>query len=134
MYKSGQGYWTRVMTGIAAGVLVCLGAVWLGGELRNQTYGGAIEPLYVAAIAAVVVVAVFGAVVYWLVGVKPSTVDFLIATEGEMKKVNWSTRREIFGSTWVVLALTAIITLFVFGFDQIFAFVFAWMKVLEVGI
>ena len=38
---------------------------------------------------------------------KPSqTVDFMIATEGEMKKVNWSTRREILGSTWVVIAVT----------------------------
>ena len=31
----------------------------------------------------------------------------MIATEGEMKKVNWSTRREILGSTWIVIGLTA---------------------------
>ena len=33
----------------------------------------------------------------------------MIATEGEMKKVNWSTRREIIGMTWVVIGLTVFI-------------------------
>ena len=34
----------------------------------------------------------------------------LIATDGEMKKVNWSTRKEIVGSTWVVVAATFLLT------------------------
>ncbi|HMN97099.1 MAG TPA: preprotein translocase subunit SecE [Phycisphaerales bacterium] len=133
MYKSGQGYWTRTMTSIAAGVLACFAGVWLGEELRGRTWG-AIEPIYVAATVGVIVVAICGAIIYWLVGVKPGSVDFLIATEAEMKKVNWSTRREIFGSTWVVIVLTALITVYVFAFDQVFAFVFTWMKVLDAGI
>ena len=36
---------------------------------------------------------------------KPSNVDFLIATDSEMKKVNWTTKGELFGSTRVVVVL-----------------------------
>ena len=80
---------------------------------------------------AVVVIAVFGLIGYWLVGRKASVVDFMIATEGEMKKVNWSSRREILGSTWVVIALTAFIALFCFAFDRVFQQIFTWIDVLE---
>ncbi len=84
IYKKGQGYWTRVMTAIGTGTLVLMGAVWLADNLKNVRIGS-LEPIYTQAIAVVVVFAVFGWVGYTLVGRKPKTVDFLIATEGEMK-------------------------------------------------
>ena len=34
---------------------------------------------------------------------KPANVDFLIATDSEMKKVNWTSRKELIGSTKVVI-------------------------------
>jgi preprotein translocase SecE subunit len=46
--------------------------------------------------------------------------EFLIATEGEMKKVNWSSRREVFGSTWVVIAISVMIATLLFVTDIIF--------------
>ena len=47
------------------------------------------------------IILLLGAVIiYVYVGVKRRPVDFLINTDNEMKKVNWSTRREIVGSTW----------------------------------
>ena len=46
----------------------------------------------------------------WLLN-KPSFVDFLIATESEMKKVSWSSRAELLGSTAVV-----IVTVFLMAF------------------
>ncbi len=53
-----------------------------------------------------------------------STSDFMIATEGEMKKVNWSTRREVIGSTKVVIMFTLFMAFFLFaadlGFQQLF--------------
>ena len=49
---------------------------------------------------------------FWVVNY-PHFADFLIATEGEMKKVAWSTKEELIGSTVVVLvtvfALAAVI-------------------------
>ncbi|MBL1217964.1 MAG: preprotein translocase subunit SecE [Planctomycetes bacterium] len=58
------------------------------------------------------------------------TVDFCIATEGEMKKVNWTTRREIFGSTWVVIVLALSTAMFLFLADLIFRELFTLLGVL----
>ncbi len=57
--------------------------------------------------------------VYLYVGAKPKPVDFLIATDGEMKKVNWGTRKLIIDSTRVVIAATFLIAAFIFVADTI---------------
>ena len=132
IYKKGQGYWTRVMTGIAAGLLILMGAAWLWSILEVIRIGQ-IEPTYTAAAGAVIFIAVLGSIVFYLIARKPKAVDFLIATEGEMKKVNWSSRREILGSTWVVIGLTVFIAILCFTFDRTFQFIFTLMKVLEVN-
>ncbi len=69
--------------------------------------------------------------VYYFVGVKRSTSEFLIATDGEMKKVNWSTRKEVIGSTWVVIVATFLIAALLFVIDQMFASFFRFINVLE---
>ena len=53
------------------------------------------------------VCAVFAAVIYWLSNV-PTIADFLIAAEGEIKKVSWSSRKEIVNSTLIVISVVAI--------------------------
>jgi preprotein translocase SecE subunit len=130
IYKKGQGYWTRLMSAIALGLVVAMGAVWLWKLLETVQIGN-IEPVLVQAAAVVVLLGVFGWLGYWLIGVKPPVVDFMVATEGEMKKVNWSTRREILGSTWVVIALTVFIAVFCFAFDRAFQLFFTGIDVLE---
>ena len=81
--------------------------------------------------AAVILIAVFGILGYWLIGRKPKTVDFLVATEGEMKKVNWSTRREVVGSTFIVIVISAFIAALCMVFDFVFAWFFTLIDVLE---
>ncbi|MDX2115449.1 MAG: preprotein translocase subunit SecE [Planctomycetota bacterium] len=54
---------------------------------------------------------------YRYVGLKHETVDFLIATDGEMKKVNWSTKKIIWDSTMVVVGATFLIAGLIFVFD-----------------
>jgi preprotein translocase subunit SecE len=130
IYKKGQGYWTRLMSAIALGTLVLMGVVWLWNLLQPVQIGD-IQTIYVQAAATVVVLAVFAWLGFYLLAVKPRVVDFMIATEGEMKKVHWSSRREILGSTWVVIALTFFIAVFCFGVDQFFAWVFTLIKVLD---
>ena len=130
IYKKGQGYWTRLMTAIALGLIVLLGVVWMWDLLATVRVGFA-QTVYVQAAAAVVVIAVSGWFGYYLIGLKPKVVDFMIATEGEMKKVNWSSRREILGSTWVVIGLTIFIAIFCFSFDFIFQNIMKWIDVLD---
>ena len=57
--------------------------------------------------------------IYTFVGRRPSSVDFLIATDEEMRKVNWSTRKTIINSTLVVISATFLIAGFIFVWDTI---------------
>ena len=79
----------------------------------------------------VIVIAVCGIVGFYLIGRKPKLVDFMIATEGEMRKVNWSTRREITGSTVLVILLTLFIAVFCKIADLAFSAFFQWIDVLQ---
>jgi preprotein translocase SecE subunit len=69
-----------------------------------------------------------GALMVWLVN-RPKNADFLIATEGEMKKVSWSNRKEVIGSTKVVIVTTFILAAILFLIDIVFAHLFQWMGV-----
>jgi preprotein translocase SecE subunit len=53
---------------------------------------------------------------------KPAFVDFLIATESEMKKVSWSSRAELIGSTIVVIVTVVLLAIVIWTFDTVFIF------------
>jgi preprotein translocase SecE subunit len=135
IYKKGQGYWTRLMSAIALGTLVLMGSVWVWDILNGVIISESLwdQPVYTQAVGAVLFAGFFGFLGYQFIGRKPKIVDFMIATEGEMKKVNWSSRREILGSTWVVIGLTIAIALLCFVFDQLFILLFRAVGVLETG-
>jgi preprotein translocase SecE subunit len=70
----------------------------------------------------------------WTCFVNQKASNFLIEVEIELRKVTWpamkpwfSSRTEVWASTYVVLAVTGILTLFVYVVDRIFGF--AWGKV-----
>ncbi len=127
LYKPGQGYWTRLVSGLGSGVLICLGAWWLWEQLAGLPGG-----IYTQAVGSVVPLVVLGLLVFWWVGIKPKTVDFLIATEAEMKKVNWPTRREVIGSTGIVIFfLIAIVGILLLA-DILFSIFFYEIGVLKI--
>jgi preprotein translocase SecE subunit len=130
VYKPGQGYYTRMGTVVGVALVSLLGIIWMWEWLKLIPIG-TMNPLYVAASGAILVGGAITAVTYYLVFLKPSSVDFLIATEGEMKKVNWSTRREIVGSTTAVIIVAVILALFCWGLELFFVWFFQLIKVLE---
>lgn len=219
IYKPGQGYWTRVMTAVFAGVLVLAAAGWLYSQallvplperawsasyrvaadfaagqpvellgesatgerpvlgtatverveasagsgtvtvvgpemvgqasrvqvqaLRSQSgrvvsvEGGvlgvpAIERIYVQGGFVLVTVLLGSFLIVYFVAVRKPSVEFLIATDGEMRKVNWSTRKDILNSTWVVIGASVLLGLFLFGFDAGFAKFFDTIGVLDI--
>ena len=73
-----------------------------------------------------------GAVAWWFIFSHRSSGDFMIATEGEMKKVCWSSKSEIIGSTKVVIAFTILLAVTLFVVDILFQSVFTWIGVLKV--
>jgi preprotein translocase subunit SecE len=87
--------------------------------------------VYIKAGGAVLFMAICGAIGYWLLCVNQRLVEFFIATESEMKKVNWSSKKEIMGSTWVVIGVTVFLAVLCFVCDTLFAKLFQLMKVLE---
>jgi len=133
IYKPEQGYWTRMMSAIAGATLVLAGAVWAAKQFTEAHWFGISEPIYIEGMVGGLVFLLFGGLVYYFVYHKPSTSEFLIATEGEMRKVNWSTRREIFGSTVVVILISFSIAILLLVSDVLFSAFFRFIGVLKTG-
>src|SRR5262249_16742658 len=53
----------------------------------------------------------------------PTFADFLIATEAEMNKVSWTTRRRLVQDTIVVLVTVVLFTVFLLVVDQLWGWV-----------
>jgi preprotein translocase SecE subunit len=65
----------------------------------------------------------------WRVVNQPVFADFLIATEAELNKVSWTTRRKLFQDTIVVLTTLILMSIFLFGMDQIWLHLLSWKKI-----
>ena len=115
---------------IALGTLAIMGAKWASDQFANTRFFGN-EPIYTQAAIFVLIITIVAALAYWLIGRKPRVVDFMISVESEMKKVNWSSKREIMGSTWVVIGLTLFLAVACLLFDLFFQVVFKGVGVLE---
>jgi preprotein translocase SecE subunit len=90
-----------------------------------------VEPIYVQAGAATVVLVVGAFLIFRYVAVKAGSVEFLIATDAEMKKVNWSTRKMVIDSTWVVVGACVLLVVILFLLDIGFSRLFHMLDVLE---
>ena len=135
VYKPGQGFWTRVGTYVGAGLIGFLIAVhiyiYLPTMLPQRGVLGMGNKTFALAIAAAFL-AIFAAFL-WRLTNKPDTVDFLIATDSEMKKVNWTSRKELIGSTKVVILFMVFIAVFLFICDMLFGVLFFSTGVLKVN-
>jgi len=98
IYKRGQGVNTRLWSGLVGAAIVSIGCFSLY-EMLQPTNNIWLYTLVPSAVWAGLVLLVF-----WLVN-KPNVADFLIAAEGEVKKVSWSSRRELVASTTIVIVL-----------------------------
>jgi preprotein translocase SecE subunit len=119
--KKGQGYWTRMGTAGGAALIGALTIQFIYSERQTFRLGDGGAELRSARIFALV----YGLFTYYLMN-RPQSVDFLIATDSEMKKVNWTSRKELMGSTKVVILFMFIIAIFVFVMDLLFGYFF-WM-------
>jgi preprotein translocase SecE subunit len=82
-----------------------------------------ISNLWVVTMVPVGVFVAFAVLVFWLLN-KVSLADFLIAAEGELKKVNWSSRREVAVSTVVVIVVVVGMAVLLGTTDMVFQLVF----------
>jgi preprotein translocase subunit SecE len=126
IYKKGQGYWTRMGTAIGAALIGALIAHFLYKHLPVWN----VSPKVTIGVAAGFFAA-FALLAFWLMN-KPTNADFLIATDSEMKKVNWTSRKELIGSTKVVIIFMLLIALFLFVVDQLFGLLFWLIHVIKI--
>jgi preprotein translocase subunit SecE len=123
IYKKGQGKYTRVITLVSVMALGVIGAAVLSDTLKAY-FGPYIQ--FGVPTALVIGLAVL---MFWLIN-RAKTADFLIATEGEMKKVSWSSKKEVIGSTKVVIVTTFILSAIIFSVDLLFVVLFKWLKIM----
>jgi preprotein translocase SecE subunit len=108
-----------------------VGGATLAGKVALARAEELFPPMYLQA-AGVAALMILGALLtWWLVGSKPRTVEFLIATDGEMKKVNWSTKKDVTASTWVVIMWSVLLAAGLFTIDFLFSVFFKAVGVLE---
>ena len=123
IYKKGQGSIARGAAYTIAAGLIVFGAIRL-----YATLGGHFLDVLAPAVPIVGDVDV-RKVVAFIVGVaglfflhsflnRPRSVDLMIETEQEMRKVSWPTLPEVWNATLVVLLVTAVFALTMSAFDR----------------
>ena len=131
IYKRGQGYWTRMGTAIGAALIAAVVVYEMFQYLPAiRTDGRQVLSRNAIVLIAIGFLAAYGLLVWWLMN-RPTNADFLIATDSEMKKVNWTSRRELVGSTKVVVVFMFLIAFILFVLDTAFHYLFYWIDVLK---
>ena len=162
VYKKGQGYWTRVGTSMGAILLLVIFLVFINEHLyavlndafytaQTATPGAttAQTDAVIAAnaagleasnrtarfvtLGAMISLGALAAGFGWKLMNKPGNVDFLIATDVEMHKVNWPGRKELSGSTRVVIFFLFLIAFILFIIDITTGSLFQWIGLLKFG-
>jgi preprotein translocase subunit SecE len=132
-YKAEQGKWTRLGTFVGLLALIAWGARFLYLRLNVYEDIGAWWGLLITTGIPIAFLVLLGALAWWISYSSRKSGDFMIATEGEMKKVSWSSKREIIGSTKVVIMFTVLLALALFIVDLVFQTFFSSIGVLRTG-
>jgi len=127
IYKRSQGKYTRLYSTFGGAIIAGLGCWQLYNKLQAANFG--LTPkatLWVATMVPAGLFVVLGLLIFWLVN-KPVIADFMIAAEGEMKKVSWSSRKEIAVSTFIVIVVVIIMAVLLGVTDFSFQLFFIWL-------
>jgi preprotein translocase SecE subunit len=118
IYKPGQGKNTRLGSGFTLAIVVAIGCYRLYDLLTASDLS-----LWITTMVPAVLLVGFTAALYWALN-QPSVADFLIAAEGELKKVNWSSRKEVAVSTFVVIIVVLLMAALLGTTDLVFQYIF----------
>lgn len=120
MYKRSQGLNTRLWSGLACFTIAAIGCYRL---YRIMEPGG---NAWLFVMVPSGICAAIALLIFWLVN-KPNIADFMIAAEGEVKKVSWSSRREIVASTTIVIGVVLSMGFMLVGVDFLFSGLFEFV-------
>jgi preprotein translocase SecE subunit len=134
IYKSGQGKWTRLGTVFVALLIGVMTTFSLFQNLLPYVNTGDLQHDRTARdilLGSCVTFLVIFLVIVYRVTNTPRNVDFLIATDSEMKKVNWTTGNQLMGSTRVVIFFLFFVAVFLSVVDLVFYELFHLLRVLQ---
>ena len=127
IYKRGQGKYTRLCTAFGGALIAGLGCLQLYNKLEAVEWRLSRKAtLWIATMVPAGLFVVLGLLVFWLIN-KSSVADFMIAAEGEMKKVSWSSRKEVAVSTFIVIGVVIIMAALLGVSDLLFRTFFVWV-------
>ena len=121
IYKRGQGKYTRLCTAFGIALLAGLGCLALYRTLQSTDLNMWIQTMVPAG-----VFVSFGLLIFWIVN-KSVVADFMISAEGEVKKVSWSSRKEIAVSTFIVICMVVLLAAVLGVTDLVFRMFFTWL-------
>ena len=122
VYKSGQGRYVRLGTAIGAALIALVLSQYLYVLMERHVAKELAARVYLIYTIPAVFFAGLAVTVALMLN-KPSMADFLIATESEMKKVSWSGRAELMGSTMVVIGTIFVMAALITLADNLFIYV-----------
>ena len=121
VYKRGQGRYTRMVSALGGAAIVAIGCLQLYRTLDAADIG-----LWIETMVPVGLFIALSVLMMWMVN-NPSIADFMISAEGEMKKVNWSTRQEVAVSTVVVISVVIILAVLLGVSDYVLQLSVTWL-------
>jgi len=126
VYKPGLGKYTRLYSAVALAMVAGLGCWRLYTILADVSVPGLSKQtsFLISRLVPAALFAILAFLVYWLLN-RPVVADFLIAAEGEMKKVSWSSRKEITVSTIIVIVVVIMLAVLIGLTDLIFSVFFS---------
>jgi len=128
IYRPQQGRSVRMGTAGVAGLLLVWGAAFFYNHLPTPDFSAALR----YGLPTLILVA-GGLAAYHFLARDARVIDFMIATEGEMKKVHWSSRKEVIGSTKVVIFVLVFLSVAMFVIDFLLLVFFSEIGVLRIG-
>lgn len=127
IYKRGQGKNTRLCSAFAVALIAGLGCLRLFSKLEAASWGLSNKTtMWIATMVPAGLFVALALLIFWLVN-KSSIADFMIAAEGEMKKVSWSSRQEITASTIIVIVVVIVMAVLLGTTDFGFRLFFDWL-------
>ena len=121
VYKRGQGKYTRMISAFGGAAIVAIGCLQLYRTLDAADIG-----LWIETMVPVGLFIALSVLMMWMVN-NPNIADFMISAEGEMKKVNWSTRQEVVVSTVVVISVVIILAVLLGVSDYVLQLSVTWL-------
>ncbi len=124
LYKKGQGNTARASAYAIGALLIGFGAIRLFATYNEPGVGVLISSVPVIGAVTISKVVAFAVGIAGVIGLhyvlnRPKSVDLLIETEAEMRRVSWPTMKQVWNATLVVAFVTFLLAVTMSGLDLV---------------